>query len=186
MDGMMKYKKVSAYALVLSILLTAVTACSGTVEDDFASLETQDAAVPESASLQPDEQETEESSHALISRSKRDYCCIFTDYVGRNSCRKIRDYRDELGRLSARNNCQGNPFVGTSWEQYTLVSASCSDRPECPPEPPPVPTCSNGAKEGATWTALSPGTRCVEVRYACTNLQIVELGSSVRRPCTEL
>lgn len=126
-----------------------------------------------------------------FSRSKRDYCCFAKNDVGSvMSCRAIRDYRDEIGRLSALNNCQST-FMGSDWQSHELVSATCSDRPECPPpplqppQPPPAPTCSNGAAEGAQWTDRRPGTTCEFVTYACRNLQIVEIGSRRSPNCIE-
>ncbi len=82
-----------------------------------------------------------------LKRSKRDYCCIkkALDVVGTERvahCHRIRDYRDEVGRASARTNCEGfhvdltSPSIGFgaapgSPVNHDLVAATCDDRPEC-------------------------------------------------------
>ena len=121
-----------------------------------------------------------------FSRSKRDYCCIQKDDIGRvRSCLHIRDYRDELGRFMARDKCAKSGF---DWTHNTLVSASCSNRPECPPMPPkpPKPTCENGGiAHGATWKKLRPGTSCVMVSYSCQFRRVVETGTTRVPGCIE-
>lgn len=88
------------------------------------------------------EEEVASSEAALsLKRSKRDYCCITRQAGTLLQCKRMRDYRDELGRISAKATCEkwyvtiGTDGLGGGTNagnrDYDLVSASCDNRDEC-------------------------------------------------------
>ncbi|MFW7380592.1 MAG: hypothetical protein ACOH5I_17400 [Oligoflexus sp.] len=72
-------------------------------------------------------------------RSKRDYCCVEApndnNFNEVGQCANIRDYRDELGRQSAKAKCKGF-CIGQACPDFpekhnVLRSAKCLNLPEC-------------------------------------------------------
>ncbi len=82
----------------------------------------------------------------LFSRRKRDYCCLkygTSVYDGQDvlvRCKNIRDYRDEVGHVSAQVKCKGfsvsmsgdgMPGVGFGDPKSKLERGNCGDREDC-------------------------------------------------------
>lgn len=129
-----------------------------------------------------------EAELKFIDGRKRNYCCkTFDDFGLVQSCRNIRQYRNEAGHLIAQAQCHDNYNGRTDLERR-----SCEHIAECPRPPatlPPRPapgTCSNGQPDGARWSEIERGTSCHRNHYECRSGEIFRTGSSRESNCIEL